>query len=218
MNPEWSSRVTRCGVLAILRLDSADDLLDVAKALLAGGIDVVEFTMTTPGALDVLRDGTREFAHEILLGAGTVLDPETARAAILAGARFVVSPTLRRETIEMCHRYGVVAIPGALTPTEILSAWESGADLVKVFPASTGGPRYIRDVLAPLPQLRLIPTGGVDLDNTEAFIRAGASAVAVGSNLVDRRAVDQRHFAELTSKAREYRAAVERGRRVETPD
>jgi 2-dehydro-3-deoxyphosphogluconate aldolase/(4S)-4-hydroxy-2-oxoglutarate aldolase len=213
MRAESFQRVTRCGVVAIVRLTSADDLLAVARAVLAGGVDVVEFTMTTPGALDVLRDGTREFGDEILLGAGTVLDPETARAAILAGARFVVSPTLRRETIETCHRYGVLAIPGAFTPTEILTAWEWGADLVKVFPATTGGPRYLRDVLAPLPQVALMPTGGVDLDNTEAFIRAGARAVAVGSNLVDPRALAERDFAQLTKSAAQYRAAVEAGRR-----
>jgi 2-dehydro-3-deoxyphosphogluconate aldolase/(4S)-4-hydroxy-2-oxoglutarate aldolase len=213
MRAESFQRVTCCGVVAIVRLTSADDLLAVARAVLAGGVDVVEFTMTTPGALDVLRDGTREFGDEILLGAGTVLDPETARAAILAGARFVVSPTLRRETIETCHRYGVLAIPGAFTPTEILTAWEWGADLVKVFPATTGGPRYLRDVLAPLPQVALMPTGGVDLDNTEAFIRAGARAVAVGSNLVDPRALAERDFAQLTKSAAQYRAAVEAGRR-----
>jgi 2-dehydro-3-deoxyphosphogluconate aldolase/(4S)-4-hydroxy-2-oxoglutarate aldolase len=145
--------------------------------------------MTTPGALDAIRDLTGAFGARVVLGAGTVLDAETARAAIAAGARFIVSPTLSEPVIETCRRHGVASIPGAYTPTEILAAWEMGADLVKVFPARSLGPQYIRDVLAPLPQVRLVPTGGVDLDNAAAFIAAGAAAVAIGGSLVDRASV-----------------------------
>jgi len=186
--------------------------MEVAQAIKDGGVDVIEFTMTTPNALGIIEGSARQFGEEVLLGAGTVLDSETARAAILAGARFIVAPALSRATIEMCHRYGAVAIPGALTPTEILTAWEWGADLVKVFPARLGGARYIKDVLAPLPQVRLVPTGGVGPGNAAEFIRAGAAVVAVGSALVDKRAVAEGRFDLLTEKARQLRAAVREGR------
>lgn len=200
------------GVVAVVRLGSSGELMEVAQAIKAGGVDVIEFTMTTPNALGIIEQSACQFGGEVLLGAGTVLDPETARAAILAGARFIVAPTLSQATIELCHRYGAVAIPGALTPTEILAAWEWGADLVKVFPAGLGGPRYIKDVLAPLPQVRLLPTGGVGPGNAAEFICAGAAAVAVGSALVDRRAVAEGRFDLLTEKARQLTAAVNEGR------
>lgn len=213
MNRLWTlNRIVETGVIGIVRLDSASLLMDVADSIREGGADVIEFTMTTPSALETIAEASTEFGDEVLLGAGTVLDAETARAVILAGARFVVSPTLSALTIEVCHRYGAVAIPGALTPTEILTAWECGADLVKVFPARLGGPRYVRDVLAPLPQVRLVPTGGVGVDNATEFIRAGAAAVAVGSSLVDRRAVAQRAFDVLTTNARRLTTAVRDGR------
>lgn len=200
------------GVVAVVRLGSSGELMEVAQAIRAGGVDVIEFTMTTPNALGIIEESARAFAGEVLLGAGTVLDSQTARAVILAGARFIVAPTLSRSTMEMCHRYGAVAIPGALTPTEILTAWEWGADLVKVFPAGLGGPGYIKDILAPLPQVRLVPTGGVELGNAAQFIRAGAAAVAVGSALVDRRAVAEGRFGILTESARQLAAAVQEGR------
>jgi len=205
-------RIVACGVVAIVRLKSPEELIDVAAAIKAGGIDVLEFTMTTPGALEVIRDASRQFGDTMILGAGTVLDAETARLAISAGAQFVVSPNLRRETIVMCQRYGVAALPGAFTPTEILSAWEWGADLVKVFPATALGPKYISDVLAPLPQARLVPVGGVNADNAGAFIRAGAAAVGVGSNLVDTAAVARKDWEHLSSLAATYRAAVDGAR------
>lgn len=205
-------RIVETGVVAVVRLPSSEGLLKVAEAIRAGGVVAIEFTMTTPGAIETLTRAAAEMGDDVVLGAGTVLDGATARAAILAGARFIVAPTLSRETIETCHRYGVVVIPGAYTPTEILTAWEWGADLVKVFPATGLGPRYLKDVLAPLPQVRLVPTGGVDLDTAGPFIKAGAAAVAVGSNLVDPQAVAAGDFERLTTTARAFRAAVDEAR------
>lgn len=201
-------RILDAGVVAIVRLDSAGQLGEVARAIKAGGADVIEFTMTTPGALEIIAAASSEFGDQVLLGAGTVLDAETARAAILAGARFIVSPTLNGATVDLCHRYSAVAVPGAFTPTEILTAWEWGADLVKVFPAGVGGPGYIKDVLAPLPQVRLVPTGGVSVENAADFIKAGAAAVAVGSSLVNKDLVAAGDFKTLTEKARGLVAAV----------
>ncbi len=205
-------RIVDCGVLAIVRFERSEQLVQVAQAIKAGGVDVIEFTMTTPNALAILEASTREFGDDVLLGAGTVLDPETARAAILSGARFVVSPSLNPKVIELCHRYSVIVVPGALTPTEILTAWELGADLVKVFPAAAMGPGYIKDVLAPLPQVKLLPTGGVSLGNVAEFIKAGATAVAAGSSLVEKKAVAARDFARLTETARTFIAAIREAR------
>ncbi|MBI3976610.1 MAG: bifunctional 4-hydroxy-2-oxoglutarate aldolase/2-dehydro-3-deoxy-phosphogluconate aldolase [Chloroflexi bacterium] len=200
------------GIVAIIRLERADELVRVAEALHEGGVRTVEFTLTTPGALDALRETARRLGDAVLLGAGTVLDPESGRAAIFAGAQFIVAPTLNRATVALCRRSGVAVIPGALTPTEILTAWEVGADLVKVFPATTFGPGYLRDVLAPLPQVRLVPTGGVSLANAAEFIRAGAVALGVGSQLVDRRAVAAGRFDEITERARRFVEAVRSAR------
>lgn len=210
--PETLARILDGGVVAVVRLRSADGLLQVARAIAAGGVSAIEFTMTTPGAIETLAKATAEMGDEVVLGAGTVLDGATARAAIQAGSRFVVAPTTSRETIEACHRYDAVAIPGAYTPTEILTAWELGADLVKVFPATSLGPRYFKDVLAPLPQIRLVPTGGVDVETAGPFIEAGAAAIAVGSNLVDPKAVAAGDWAVLTERARAFRAAVDGAR------
>jgi len=196
--------IKACGVVAVLRADRPDALVQVAQAIGRGGIGAVEITMTTPGALDVIGECANRLGDEILLGAGTVLDPETARAAILAGAEYIVTPTLNPDVITLCRRYDKVIIPGALTPTEILTAWECGADIVKVFPATAVGPRYFKDVKAPLPQIDLMPTGGVDLDNAGDFIRAGACAVAVGGNLVDKAAVAAGEWQVLTDTARKY--------------
>jgi len=209
---ETLGQILETGIIAVVRLQSSERLLEVARAIDAGGIRAIEFTMTTPGAIDTLVSAAAAMGDRIVLGAGTVLDGPTARAAILAGARFIVAPTLSRETIETCHRYGAVVIPGAYTPTEILTAWEWGADLVKVFPATGLGPRYFKDVLAPLPQVRLVPTGGVDLETVGPFIEAGAAAVAVGSNLVDPRVVAAGDLGALTEKARAYRSAVDAAR------
>lgn len=197
-------------VVAIVRLDSGEKLVKVAEALKAGGISVIEFTCTTPGALEMIKEAATHFGEEVLIGAGTVLDPETARAAILAGAEFIVTPTINLETIAICKRYGKPTVAGAMTPTEMLTAWEAGADLVKVFPASNiGGPSYIKAVLAPLPQLRLVPVGGVSADNAAQFLDAGAAAVAVGGNLVNKKAVANGDWAAITAEAQRLVAAVE---------
>lgn len=200
------------GVIAIVRFDRSDELVQVARAIRAGGVRAIEFTMTTPNALAIIESAAREFGEDVLLGAGTVLDPETARAAILAGAQFIVTPTLNPRVIEMCHRYSKVIVPGAFTPTEILTAWELGADMVKVFPAEFGGPDYFKAIRAPLPQVKLLPVGGVSLENTGDFIKAGACAVAVGSNLVKKSAIAAKRFDELTELARQYVEAVQRAR------
>lgn len=195
--------------IAIVRLDSGEKLVKVAEALKAGGLSAIEFPFSTPGALDMMKEASAHFGGEVLLGAGTVLDPETARAAILAGAEFIVTPTVNLDTIGMCKRYGKPIVAGAMTPSEMLKVWEAGADLVKVFPASTiGGPDYIRAVLAPLPQLRLVPTGGVSADNAAQFLKAGAVAVAVGGNLVDKKAVARGDWAAITAEAQRLVAAI----------
>jgi 2-dehydro-3-deoxyphosphogluconate aldolase/(4S)-4-hydroxy-2-oxoglutarate aldolase len=205
-------RIVNCGVIAVVRLSSSSQLERVADAIREGGVDVIEFTMTTPGALRMIEETASRLGNAVLLGAGTVLDRETARACIMAGAQFVVSPILDFPSIEVCHRYDKVAIPGTFTPTELLRAWEAGADLVKVFPASCLGPRFIKDVLAPLPQVRLVPTGGVSKENAGEYIRAGAVAVAVGSELVNNKLVQQGNFAQLTENARALVEAVRSAR------
>jgi 2-dehydro-3-deoxyphosphogluconate aldolase/(4S)-4-hydroxy-2-oxoglutarate aldolase len=195
-------------VVAIVRLDSGEQLVKVAEALNAGGITIIEFTVSTPGAVDMIKEASSRFGAEVLMGAGTVLDPETARAAILAGAEFIVTPTLNLATIELCRRYGKPIVPGALTPTEILTAWEAGADMVKVFPASVMGPGYLKAVLAPLPQVRLVPTGGVSADNAAEYLKAGAVALGVGGKLVDKAAVARGDWDAITSEAQKLVNAV----------
>lgn len=209
---ETANRLMAGGVVAIVRMDDARDLRQVAHAVKAGGVDAIEFTMTTPGALQIIERTAAELGDEVLLGAGTVLDPETARAAILVGARFIVAPTLSVPVIELCHRYDAAVLPGVLTPTEMLTAWEAGADFVKLFPATAMGPQYVKDLLAPLPQLRIVPTGGVNLENAGAFIRAGAAAIAVGSNLVDKKAVKEGRWDLLTETASRFVSAVREAR------
>jgi 2-dehydro-3-deoxyphosphogluconate aldolase/(4S)-4-hydroxy-2-oxoglutarate aldolase len=205
-------QIEQGGVIAIVRFDRSEQLVQVARAVSAGGVHAIEFTMTTPNALKIIEQAVGEFGKDVLLGAGTVLDAETARAAILAGAEFIVAPTLDPATIEVCRRYSKVAIPGAFTPTEILTAWECGADFVKVFPAEFGGPAYFKAVLAPLPQVKLIPVGGVSLETTGDFIQAGAAAVAVGSHLVKKSAIAAGRFDELTALSRSFAEAVQRAR------
>ncbi len=207
-----AARIQEAGVVAVVRLSDASQLTEVADAIRAGGVDIIEFTMTTPGALDIISDCAARFGNDVLLGAGTVLDAETARATILAGAQFVVSPCTDFRTIELCHRYGKVVIPGAFTPTEILAAWQAGADFVKVFPAGVLGPGYLKDVLAPLPQVKLVPTGGVGKANAAEYIKSGAAAIAVGGDLVNNQLVAAGDFAQLTENARVLKSAVRDGR------
>lgn len=204
--------IVNAGTVAIVRLSSSEHLMRVAEAVARGGVRHIEFTMTTPGALEMLREVSAGFDGDAVFGAGTVLDAESARAAILAGARFIVAPNLNPEVITLCNRYSVVSMPGALTPTEIMQAWDLGADVVKVFPASTFGPGYIKAVMAPLPQVRLAPVGGVKLDNAEAYIRAGAACLGVGSSLVDRKLVAAEDWDALTKRAAGFVEAVKAGR------
>ena len=209
---ESMERIFKTGVIAIMRANSSDQLLGAAKAVLAGGVEAIEVTMTTPGALDVIRQATSQFGKEVLFGVGSVLDAETARVAILAGAQFVVCPTFKPETIEMCKRYSIPVVPGAYTPTEILTAWEAGANAVKVFPASVSGPAYIKAIKGPLPQISLSAVGGVTVENTAEFVRAGVDFVGVGGELVNQKLLDAADFAEITERARSFRAQVEKGR------
>ncbi|MHB1133810.1 MAG: bifunctional 4-hydroxy-2-oxoglutarate aldolase/2-dehydro-3-deoxy-phosphogluconate aldolase [Chloroflexota bacterium] len=205
-------RIEESGVVAVVRLPEAGSLLQVAEALQEGGINAIEFTMTTPGALAVIGEVSARYPDKMVWGAGTVLDPETCRAAIIAGARFIVAPTLNPRVIEVCRRYSVICVPGAFTPTEILTAWECGADVVKVFPATALGPSYFKDVLAPLPQVKMLPTGGVSLENCGDFIKAGAVGVAVGSSLVKPSDVKAGRFDLLTERAAQFTAAVRAAR------
>lgn len=177
-----------------------------------GGVHVIEITMTVPNALDVLRQVRDALGDQILLGAGTVLDPETARAVFLAGAEYIVSPTVNVEVIKLCQRYNKLVMPGAFTPTEILTAWEAGADIVKVFPAEVVGPAYFKALRGPLPQIRVMPTGGVDLTTAAAFLKAGACCLGIGSQLVEPRAVQERNFERLRDLARQYVAIVRKTR------
>ena len=207
------ARVEQTGVVAIVRLDDYSAATEMASAIADGGVTAIEFTYTNPKAGEAIARVKQALGDRVLVGAGTVLDPETARAAMLQGADFIVTPTLNLETIRICRRYSVPTVIGAFTPTEILTAWDAGATYVKVFPASAVGPRYLKDVRGPLPQIRLIPTGGVDLSNAGEFIKAGAAAVAVGSNLVDGKLVAKGDWQTLRERAGGFVAAVSAARR-----
>jgi 2-dehydro-3-deoxyphosphogluconate aldolase / (4S)-4-hydroxy-2-oxoglutarate aldolase len=210
---EVLAQILEEGIVAIIRVSSAGEAFEVARALKEGGASVIEVTMTVPGAMDVIREVSLKFGKEVLLGAGTVLDPETARTALINGARFLVSPSLNINLIRMSNRYSSVVIPGALTPTEILTAWEAGADLVKVFPvAQVGGPAYLKALQGPFPQIALVPTGGVNLQNAGDFIKAGAAAIAAGGELVDKKAVAEKRFSVISENARKFLAEVKKAR------
>jgi 2-dehydro-3-deoxyphosphogluconate aldolase/(4S)-4-hydroxy-2-oxoglutarate aldolase len=205
---ETVQRIQQLGVVAVIRMKDAAKLRRVVDAIAEGGVRAIEVTMTVPGAVDLIATLARSLPPEIVLGAGTVTDAATARAVIDAGARYVVSPVFRREVIAACHEHDVAAAPGCFTPTEILDAHDAGADVVKVFPATALGPQFIKDVRAPLPQVRLMPTGGVSLDNAGDWIKAGAIAVGVGSALLDAKAIDEGRFEVLTDNARRIVASV----------
>jgi 2-dehydro-3-deoxyphosphogluconate aldolase / (4S)-4-hydroxy-2-oxoglutarate aldolase len=201
------------GVIPVVRARSAEEAMQAIDAIRAGGISVLEITMTVPGALGVIEEVSTRYGAEALVGAGTVLDAGTARACILAGARFVVSPSLDLETIAVCREHGVAVMPGGLTPTEVVHAWSSGADFVKVFPAgAVGGANYIKSLKAPLPQIELVPTGGVSLLTAADFIKAGASALGVGSDLVDLKAIREGQQHLITERAREFVRIVQETR------
>jgi 2-dehydro-3-deoxyphosphogluconate aldolase / (4S)-4-hydroxy-2-oxoglutarate aldolase len=201
---ETVRQIEQLGIVAVIRLRDPGKLRAVVDAIVAGGVRALEVTMTVPGAVELIRGLAPTLPDGFLLGAGTVIDAATAHAVIDAGAQFVISPVFRREVIAACHERGVPVAPGCFTPTEILDAHEAGADIVKVFPATTLGPQYIKDVRAPLPQLKLMPTGGVSPDNAGDWIRAGAVAVAAGSSLLDAKAIESGRFDVITANARRF--------------
>ncbi len=188
-------------VIAVIRMSDTEKLAKVAEAIKQGGVRAIEITMTTPSALEIIAAMGKKKTAGILIGAGTVLDPETAAQAIHAGADFIVSPITNSEMIRVCRRYDIFVAPGAFTPTEIVAAWEKGADVVKVFPATSVGPKYFKDIKGPLPQIRLMPTGGVSLENAREFVASGACCVAIGTALLDKKAIEAGNWDVLTQKA-----------------
>ena len=201
------------GIVPVVRTTSAESAIRAIEAIYNGGIRAAEITMTVPGAVKALEKVADQFGDKLVLGAGTVLDPETARICMLAGAEFFVTPALKVSTIEMVKRYSKVICPGALTPTEILTAWEAGADIVKVFPCGNmGGPKYIRALKGPFPQIDMIPTGGVNLETAAEFLKAGACAVAVGGELVDAKLIREGRYDQIEERARQYLAVIRKAR------
>src|SRR6478672_7048013 len=210
---EILQRIRDIGVIPVVRASSADEAIQVVEAIRAGGVSLLEITMTVPGAVQVIETLTKQFGDEAIVGAGTVLDTQTASACITAGAKFIVSPALNLETIKFCREHDVPVMPGALTPTEIVTAWNAGADFVKVFPCGAmGGASYIKSLKAPLPQIELVPTGGVTLTTAASFIQAGASAIGVGADLVDVKAIRAGHPERVTEAARAYVEKVREAR------
>jgi len=206
-------RIESLGLVPVVRASSADEAMQAIDAIREGGVNVLEITMTVPGAVGVIADVAKRYGDEVVVGAGTVLDPETARQCIDAGAVFVVSPALNLDTIAACIELGVPVMPGALSPTEVVTAWNAGADMVKIFPAgSVGGPSYLKNLKGPLPQIKMIPTGGVSLATAADFIKAGAAALGVGTDLVDIKAVREGNAQVVTDKAREFVRIVNEAR------
>ena len=204
--------IEKSGVVVVMRLDRSDQLDKIIDALANGGVRVLEITMTMPNAVDIIRNISKTLSDEFLIGAGTVLDPETARRVIAAGAEFIVSPVFNPNVIKVAHEYDKVVLPGAFSATEILTAWNAGADIVKVFPATVVGPKYFKDIHGPLPQVKLIPTGGVTVDNAEEFIRCGAVCLGVGSALLDKHMIKNQDWVGIEKRAKEFKTAVKRGR------
>jgi len=209
---EALERILESGVVAVVRFHDPEPLVEALSALAEGGITVAEVTLTVPHALEVIRTARQRLGERVLLGAGTVLDPEAAGAALLAGAEFIVAPTVNVEVIRLCRRYDKVVMPGAFTPTEILTAWEAGADIVKVFPAHVLGPEFFRALRGPFPHIRLMPTGGVDLRTLGDYLAAGAACVGVGSQLLEPAVLAMRQWDCLTALARQYVHAVQHAR------
>jgi 2-dehydro-3-deoxyphosphogluconate aldolase/(4S)-4-hydroxy-2-oxoglutarate aldolase len=201
------------GIVPVIRTNSAESAVKAVDAIYRGGIRAAEITMTVPGAIRALEKVADAFGDKLVLGAGTVLDPETARACMLASAEFFVTPNLRPSTIEMARRYSKVIMPGALTPTEVITAWEAGADIVKIFPAgNVGGAKYIKALKGPFPQIEMIPTGGVNLETAGEFLKAGACAVAVGAELVDAKSIKEERYDAIEAKARQFLDVVAKAR------
>ena len=207
------SFVTDVGIVPVVRTSSAESAIRSVEAIYNGGVRAAEITMTVPGAIRALEKVADQFGDKIMLGAGTVLDPETARACMLAGAEFFVTPSLKLATIEIVKRYSKVICPGALTPTEVLTAWEAGADVVKVFPCgNVGGPKYIKALKGPFPHIEMIPTGGVNLETAGEFLKAGACAVAVGGELVDSKSIKENRYDVIEQRARQYLEVIAKAR------
>lgn len=199
-------------VVAIVRTQDGSSLVEVAKALSDGGISLIEITLTVPGALDIIRQATQELQGcGICFGAGTVRDPKTAELAIAAGAEFIVAPTFNPDTVKFCNEQGIFVAPGAFSPTELETAWQAGADVVKVFPANIGGPQYFKDLRGPLPGMRLMPTGSVNFETGPQYLAAGATAVGVGGVLFGKGLIPQRDFAQITENAKKMVACLESG-------
>ena len=210
---EVIKQIKNTGLIPVVRATSADEAMRAIDAIREGGVSVLEITMTVPGAVGVIEQLTKKYGSDVLVGAGTVLDAETARACMLSGAQFIVSPALNMETIECCRRYGVAVLPGALSPTEVVQAWTAGADLVKVFPAGAlGGASYLKALKAPLPHIELVPTGGVSLKTAADFIKAGASALGVGTDLVDLKAIRDGQASVITERAKQFVQIVREAR------
>jgi len=210
---EILKQIEDVGLVPVVRASSADEAMQVIEAIKAGGVNVLEITMTVPGAVRVIEKVADKYGSEVLVGAGTVLDPETARACLLAGAQFIVSPALNLDTIDLCHRYSAPVCPGVLTPTEVVTAWSAGADFVKVFPCgSVGGASYIKNLKGPLPQIKMIPTGGVSLKTAADFIKAGANALGVGTDLVDVKAIRAGDAGVVTERAKQFLEIVREAR------
>ena len=214
MNAQETIRaITDVGIVPVVRASSAELALRAVEAIYQGGVRAAEITMTVPGAIGALEKLAARFGGQMLMGAGTVLDAETARISMLAGAQFIVCPSLRLATIEICKRYSIAVCPGALTPTEVLAAWEAGADVVKIFPCgNVGGASYIKALKGPFPQIQMIPTGGVNLQTIGDFLKAGACAAGVGGELVDARSIQEGHFEVVEERARQFLAAIARAR------
>ena len=206
-------RIEEVGIVPVVRASSSEEAVAVAEVIREGGIPIVEITMTVPGAITVIAELSKRYGDEVLVGAGTVLDPETARSCIAAGAQFIISPALNIQTIELCKLQRIAIFPGALTPTEVVTAWDAGADAVKVFPCSAmGGASYLRALKAPLPEVKLVPTGGVSLTTAKDFIAAGAWAIGVGADLVNTKAIKSGERESVVAAARSYVAAVREAR------
>ena len=214
----WSKQtsialIREIGLVPIVRAPSPEDAFKAAEAIIAGGIGIAEITMTVPNAVKVMERVAERYSDKVLLGAGTILDPETCRVALLAGAEFIVTPSLDVRVIETAHRYSKPCVPGVLTPTEIVTAWQAGADLIKIFPCGpVGGPKYIKALKGPFPHIEFVPTGGVNLETAPEFIQAGAAAVAVGGELVDLKALKQGNLDLITANARRFVEAVRSAR------
>ncbi|WP_338788315.1 bifunctional 4-hydroxy-2-oxoglutarate aldolase/2-dehydro-3-deoxy-phosphogluconate aldolase [Metabacillus sp. FJAT-53654] len=206
-------KIKENGIVAVIRGAEPENIVPIARALKAGGVKTLEITVETPRVLELIQRVSSDMGDEVIVGAGTVLDPETARSAIMAGAKFIFSPTVNIETIKITKRYGVISIPGALTPTEIVTAYENGADIIKVFPANVFGPSYLKDIHGPIPQIPLMPTGGLDVHNVGEYIKAGAVAAGIGSSLVNtKKSMNDQYFIDLEQKATLFVEAVRNAR------